>query len=114
MSPKYLIYVNLPYYFSIWNSPDYIHQLDIGRTAKDSNIWSYAQKSDMTIVTKDSDFSNRILVSTPPPHVIHFRVGNISMKDFHSLVSRIWDEVIELSHSYKLVVIFNDKIEAFN
>jgi predicted nuclease of predicted toxin-antitoxin system len=86
MSPKYLIDANLPYYFSIWN-PKYIHRLDIERTAKDSNIWSYAQNDDMTIVTKDSDFSNRILVSTPPPRVIHFRVGNIPMKDFHSLVS---------------------------
>ncbi|ACT95819.1 DUF5615 family PIN-like protein [Dyadobacter fermentans] len=114
MSPKYLIDVNLPYYFSFWNNPEYIHQLDIERTAKDSDIWSYAQRGAMTIVTKDSDFSNRMLVSLPPPRVIHFRVGNITMKAFHSLVAGIWNEAIELSENYKLVVIFDDKIEAFN
>lgn len=114
MSPEYLIDVNLPYYFSIWNDPKYIHQLDIERTAKDSDIWSYAKNSEITIVTKDSDFANRILVSSPPPRVIHLRIGNISMKAFHALVSPIWNEVTELSRSYKLVVIFNDKIEAFN
>jgi predicted nuclease of predicted toxin-antitoxin system len=114
MSPKYLIDVNLPYYFSIWNNPDYVHQLDIERTAKDSNIWSYAKSAEMTIITKDSDFSNRIIVSAPPPRIIHFRTGNISMKAFHMLISKIWNEVIQLSHTYKLVVIFNDKIEAFN
>ena len=114
MSPEYLIDVNLPYYFSIWNTPKYIHQLDIERTAKDSDIWSYAKNSKMTIVTKDSDFANRILVSSPPPRIIHFRIGNISMKAFHALVSQVWNEVAELSRSYKLVVVFSDKIEAFN
>ncbi|WP_342088389.1 DUF5615 family PIN-like protein [Dyadobacter sp. OTU695] len=114
MSPKYFVDVNLPYYFSIWNNPDYVHQLDIERTAKDSNIWSYAKSEEMTIITKDSDFSNRILVSTPPPRIIHFRTGNISMKAFHTLISEVWNEVIQLSQTYKLEVIFNDKIEAFN
>ena len=114
MSPKYLIDVNLPYYFSFWNNPKYIHQLDIERTAKDSDIWSYASDRGMTILTKDSDFSNRILISSPPPRVIHFRVGNIALKSFHSLVARVWNEATELSETYKLVVIFNDKIEAFN
>jgi predicted nuclease of predicted toxin-antitoxin system len=88
MSPKYLVDVNLPYYFSIWNNPEYVHQLDIERTAKDSNIWSYAKSEEMTIITKDSDFSNRILVSTPPPRIIHFRTGNISMKAFTRLFPR--------------------------
>jgi len=27
--PKYLIDVNLPYYFSLWDSPDFTHQKDI-------------------------------------------------------------------------------------
>ncbi|MCF0074518.1 DUF5615 family PIN-like protein [Dyadobacter sp. CY261] len=88
--------------------------MDIERTAKDSDIWFYAKKAEMTIITKDSDFSNRILISSPPPRVIHFRVGNISMKSFHSLVSEVWNEVTELNQNYKLVVIFSDKIEAFN
>jgi predicted nuclease of predicted toxin-antitoxin system len=114
MSPEYLIDVNLPYYFSVWNTAKFIHQLDIGRTAKDSDIWSYAKTSQLTVVTKDSDFATRILVSSPPPRFIHFRIGNISMKAFHALISQVWDEVTELSRSYKLVVVFNDKIEAFN
>jgi predicted nuclease of predicted toxin-antitoxin system len=114
MSPDYLIDVNLPYYFSLWNTPHYIHQQDLERTAPDSDIWSFAKDASMTIITKDADFSNRILVSSPPPRVIHFRTGNMSMKSFHRLVSGIWDEVLSLSHEYKLVVIFNDKIEAFN
>ncbi len=36
------------------------------------------------------------------------------MKAFHTLISEVWNEVIQLSQTYKLIVIFNDKIEAFN
>lgn len=39
---KYLIDVNLPYYFSLWNGIEYMHQRDFGATMKDSEIWQYA------------------------------------------------------------------------
>ncbi len=34
MMPKYLIDVNLPYFFALWNTQDYIHQNDILNTAQ--------------------------------------------------------------------------------
>jgi predicted nuclease of predicted toxin-antitoxin system len=80
--PKYLIHANLPYYFSIWNTPDYIHQNDIDDEWLDSQIWDYAIEHRLTIITKDSDFSNRILLKEPPPKVIHIRFGNVKMKQF--------------------------------
>lgn len=110
----YLIDVNLPYYFSPWNNSDYQHQLDIQNNSEDYEIWQYAKERSMTIVTKDSDFSDRILFSNPPPRVIHLRVGNVSMRDFHRIVGSIWDEVKVLSTEYKLVTVFKDKIEAVN
>ncbi len=36
--PKYLIDVNLPYYFSLWNTLDYIHQNDILNTSPDTDF----------------------------------------------------------------------------
>ncbi len=39
--PKYLIDVNLPYYFSLWNNEVYVHQIDIEPQAKDKDIWQY-------------------------------------------------------------------------
>jgi predicted nuclease of predicted toxin-antitoxin system len=70
--PKYLIDVNLPYYFSIWNNEQYIHQSDLDLTAKDSHIWLYAQERNMTIVTKDADFSNRMLLNQPKGPILIF------------------------------------------
>ena len=58
---KYLIDVNLPYYFSVWKGAEYMHQRDIDATMKDSEIWRYAKENGLTIVTKDTDFSERVI-----------------------------------------------------
>ena len=79
----YLIDVNLPYYFSLWNTVDYIHQKDINDEWTDEQIWVYAQQNNLTIITKDADFSNKIMLRQPPPKVIHIRLGNMKMKVFH-------------------------------
>ena len=112
--PTYLIDVNLPYYFSYWRSADYIHQTDQQNDAEDYEIWQYAKERGMTIVTKDADFADRMLLSEPPPRVIHIRVGNVSMRDFHQLVDSIWNDVLTMSRDYKLVTVFKDKLEAVN
>jgi len=63
---QFLIDVNLPYYFGLWNNDSYIHQRDILRTASDKAIWEYAKANNLTIISKDVDFSQRILFSHPP------------------------------------------------
>lgn len=52
----YLIDVNLPYHFSLWNNENYVHQKDVDDKAKDSQIWQFAKDNNMTVITKDSDF----------------------------------------------------------
>jgi len=71
--PKFLIDVNLPYYFSLWKSSEYIHQKDINDEWTDSQIWKYAEQNDLTIVSKDGDFSSRVIFHQPPPQVVHIR-----------------------------------------
>ena len=108
---KYIIDANLPYYFSLWRDEEYEHVIDIDPHMKDSAIWSYAREHNLTIVTKDADFSDRILLLTPPPRVIHIKLGNMKMKIFHHAISNIWDDVLLLSKEYKLVSVYADKIE---
>ena len=85
--------------------------MDIGPKAKDEQIWEYAKQNNLTIVTKDSDFSNRILVSLPPPKIIHIKFGNLKMNEFHSLISNNWLEILELSKVIKLVNVYKDSLE---
>lgn len=110
---KFLIDVNLPYYLSLWNTEDYIHEKDINDGWTDEQIWEYCQENNLTIITKDSDFSNKILLHTPPPKIIHVRFGNMKMKDFHETCGKLWDSVLILNKDHKLVSIFKDRIEAY-
>ncbi len=108
---KFLVDVNLPYRFSLWKSDDYVHQIDINDEWTDEQIWDYAIKNNLTIITKDSDFSNRIIFHNPPPRVIHIRFGNMKMREFFTTAAAIWKDVLELSETHKLVNVFRDRIE---
>jgi predicted nuclease of predicted toxin-antitoxin system len=109
---KYLVDVNLPYYFSLWNKEEFIHQKDINDEWTDGQIWNYARKNNLTIITKDSDFSHRIILHNPPPRVIHIRFGNLKMKEFFYILSSHWNDIQEMSNKSKLVNVFEDRIEA--
>ena len=110
--PHYLVDANLPYYFSLWNNEKYLHQHDIDSSHKDSQLWAYAKEHRLTIVTKDSDFSDRILTLQPPPRIIRLAIGNVRMRRFHQLVQPVWEEICRLSETHKLVVLYEDRIEA--
>jgi predicted nuclease of predicted toxin-antitoxin system len=109
---RFLIDVNLPYRFALWSGDDCLHMRDIGEDWTDTRIWQYARERDLIIVSKDTDFSDRIMVSLPPPRVIHIRVGNLKMRDFHALMTQQWPRIVELSASSRLVRIYQDRIEA--
>ncbi len=111
---KYLIDLNLPYYFSLWNSDEFIHLKDINEKFSDEEIWAYAEKNNLTIISKDCDFSNRILFKTPPPKVIHIKFGNLKMNDFFRVLTNLWMQIQELNNNYKLVNVYSDRVEGIN
>ena len=108
---KYLIDVNLPYRFRLWHQQNCLHVKDLNDTMSDSQIWQYAKENDYIIVTKDTDFSDRILLLSPPPRVVHIKLGNMKLRSFHSMLSSVWWQVDELVNSYKLIRVFPDRIE---
>lgn len=110
--PKFLIDVNLPSRFSLWNNEQFIHQISIDDEWSDEQIWEYAKENNLTIITKDADFSNRIIFHKPPPKVIHIRLGNMKMREFHETLTALWGDIIDLSETHKLVNVFRDRIEA--
>ena len=112
---KYIIDANLPYYFSLWNTKDeYIHVYDININMSDSEIWNYALNNNLTIITKDKDFSSKILFHTPPPKVIHIKTGNLKLKDFYNIFSHNWSLILNTSEHNKLVTVYPDRIESIN
>ncbi len=77
----------------------------------DNEIWDYAIENDFTIITKDSDFSHRIMISGDSPSVIHIKVGNMKLRELEKFILKVWRDVEELCASHKLVNVFFDRIE---
>lgn len=109
---RFLIDANLPYRFPLWQSEAYAHVFDIGDNLPDSAIWRHAQQNDLTIVTKDADFSDWIMLAEPPPHVVHLRIGNMRLRDLFAFLERIWPSVVNLSARNKLVIVHPTRIDA--
>jgi predicted nuclease of predicted toxin-antitoxin system len=111
MKPTYLIDANLPNYFDLWNNPRFVHVNDLDDTWTDEEIWEYAKENDLIIISKDTDFSNKIIIKNPPPKVIHIKVGNLKIKDFHSFLLATWPTIEKKIKIFKLIRVYKGSIE---
>ncbi len=108
----FLIDANLPYRWDIWQGSTFQHVFDLGDDLPDHSIWQHAKSNDQIIVTKDVDFSDWIMLAEPPPRVVHFRIGNLRLREFKVLVDRIWPTVADLIVHHKLVIVLPNSIES--
>ena len=53
-------------------------------------IWKFALENNLIILTKDTDFHERILYKDPPPKVILFRLGNTSIPYLEEFLGLHW------------------------
>jgi predicted nuclease of predicted toxin-antitoxin system len=109
----FLLDENLPGGLTFTPSLPVSHALDLGANPTDSELWFHAKSRQLVIVTKDADFSDRVLVSTPPPWIVHLRFGNMRRKEFHRFLAAVWPQVESLLPANKLVCVYADRIEAF-
>jgi predicted nuclease of predicted toxin-antitoxin system len=109
---RYLIDANLPRWFSLWAGGDCEFVHDLGAGWSDTQIWDHAAANGLTIVSKDADFSDRVLLSTAGPSVIHIRVGNFRMEELHQYLTDIWPDVCRASDGSRLVQVYRDRIES--
>jgi predicted nuclease of predicted toxin-antitoxin system len=108
----FIIDENMPEGIPVSRAVPVAHAAALGSSISDSYIWDVARRDSMVIITKDSDFSDRILLSSPPPWVVRFRVGNMRRARFFDFVAAIWPEVERRLPAHKLVEVYPDRIEA--
>jgi predicted nuclease of predicted toxin-antitoxin system len=84
---------------------------NVGKIPSDSQIWEFARRRELVIVSKDADFSDRIIAQTPPPWVVHLRFGNLRRNEFQDLLARVWPQIETLLKSHKLVNVYSDRLE---
>lgn len=107
----FLIEANLPRRVPTWQNEAFQFVVDLNDEWSDSEIWNYAKLNDFTIVTKDADFSNRIIMSAPPPKIIHLRLGNMRLRNLMQFINLHWHLIATASKNHKLVNVFVDRIE---
>jgi len=72
------------------------HVRDIGlKASPDTDVWEYAVRNELAIVTKDSDFRHRSSLRGHPPKVIWIALGNCSTRMVEDLLRRRVAEVTE-------------------
>ena len=111
---EFLVDVNLPYKFKLWHDERFQHVREIDDEWSDRQIWQYAKERSLTIITKDVDFSNRIITSKPPPKIIHIKIGNMKLAEFRKFMLTNWHEIERMNVKYKLVDVYIDKITGIN
>jgi predicted nuclease of predicted toxin-antitoxin system len=111
---RYLIDANLPRWLSWWSGGDCEFVHDLGASWSDSQIWAYADRHALTIVSKDADFSDRVLLGGGGPKVIHVRVGNLTIGELRQYLSTVWPAVCHASDDCRLVPVYRDRIESIS
>ena len=70
-----------------------------------------AKAEGLIIVTKDTDFYDRILLEGEPPKVVWIRTGNIKRKELKAIILNVWEDVEKHLSNYALIEIYEDCIE---
>jgi predicted nuclease of predicted toxin-antitoxin system len=84
-------------YFEIILHVDTI--IGLSNPAKDSEIWNYAKKENLIIISNDDDFYKLSVLNGFPPKVVIIRTGNQSNIYILNLLIKYKDEIQQLYNS---------------
>jgi predicted nuclease of predicted toxin-antitoxin system len=104
---------NLPRRLTFRPSLPVIYSTSLGVSPSDTALWKHGRDQSLVIVSKDADFSDRIMLASPPPWIVHLRFGNLRRVDYHALLAKMWPRVEALLPASKLICVYADRIESF-
>jgi predicted nuclease of predicted toxin-antitoxin system len=72
------------------------------------NIWKYALSNDFTIVTRDSDYNELLVLKGFPPKVIWIRRGNCSTNEIETMLrSHIEDiQLLAIDQTFGILTLY--------
>jgi len=108
----FLLDENLPSRLRLISPLPVTHSNDLGESPTDDDIWNFAKRNRLVIITKDADFSDRVAAAQPPPWVIHLRFGNLKKLEFHAFLEKNWVKILGLLPAHKLINVYLDRIES--
>jgi predicted nuclease of predicted toxin-antitoxin system len=80
--------------------PDSKQVRQIGlENCEDLEIWEFAKKNDLVIVTFDSDFYDLSMLKGIPPKVIWLRTGNTTTESISKILAKNYDLIKDFSEN---------------
>ena len=92
----------------LWTGLSHVRSVGLA-AADDQIVWEYAAKHDLTIVSKDGDFSNRAFLYGAPPEVVWIRVGNCSSSDIEAVFRERRDQLEAFAGSDDAALLIIDR-----
>ena len=89
--------------------PDSTHVYTLGMDQEDDlNIWKHALSNDFTIVTRDSDYNELLVLRGFPPKVIWIRRGNCSTNEIETMLrSHIEDiQLLAIDQTFGILTLY--------
>jgi predicted nuclease of predicted toxin-antitoxin system len=73
--------------------------LELTVPASDLDIWDYAKRRGLILISFDEDFQDLSHLNGFPPKVILLRLGNSSTKNIADVLLQKWNDIEQFYHS---------------
>lgn len=110
---RLLIDENLPVTLADLLPVESFHATAFGTNPSDQELWRAAREHDLVILTRDTDFFDRLMIEGPPPKVVWVRLGNLRRRELEITLVEMWSTIEGLLVSADLVEIHRGVIETF-
>lgn len=77
----------------------------------DTEIWNLALSKELIILTRDSDFYSRALLSEAKPKIIYFKLGNILIAELHEYFRKNWEQILKSLNGHSLIVATRESVD---
>jgi predicted nuclease of predicted toxin-antitoxin system len=99
---------NLPAALAAKRNCPCIHAAALGEQATDKSIGDNGRREGWTLLTKGTEFFDRLALEGPPPKVIWLRAGNLRRANLETRLVNLWPRITALSEITDLVEIHTD------
>ncbi len=85
----------------LFPNSNHVYHLELDRV-EDRQVWQHAKTNDFTIVTKDGDYNELLILLGFPPKIIWIRRGNCSTNKIENILRKHYLDIQDLNNTESL------------
>ena len=79
----------------------------------DNQVWDHALKHNLVILTKDTDFFYKNILSKQKVKVVHLEIGNCTLNELHLYFKKNWSNILTLLEKSDLIIAGRERLTIF-